>query len=272
VIVDSHVHVVSPDEARYPLNPTELSGPWYREAPCSAELLLERMAEAGVARAVLVQPIGAYTHDCSYAADSVERYADRFAGVCSVDPNGSDPVAALDHWVRERGMRGVRLLALSRGASWLAEPRTWPLWERAAKLGARVVVTLFAHQLPELDTVLRRFPDVLVALDHCGFPELTGEPWREVEPLLALAERANLHLKISSFVLEAAEKAGDPRSFVKKLVAAFGAERVMWGSDFSQTHDRPYPGLVALGRHAFSGLGADQGRRCLGGSAERLFF
>lgn len=271
-LIDTHVHVVSPDEARYPLQPTNVSGPWYREAPCSAEQLLERMDEAGVARAVLVQPNGAYTHDCSYAADSAARHSERFAGVCSVDPNASDPVATLDHWVRERGMRGVRLFALSRGASWLAEPRTFPLWERAAQLGARVVVTIFAHQLPELDTVLRRFPEVPVALDHCGFPELTGEPWRELDPLLALAECGNLHLKVSSFVLEAAEKAGDPRRLVAKLVAAFGAERVMWGSDFSQTHDRPYAGLVALGRHAFSGLSAEQQRGCLARTADRLFF
>jgi predicted TIM-barrel fold metal-dependent hydrolase len=230
------------------------------------------MDGAGVARAVLVQPIGAYTHDCSYAADSAERHADRFAGVCSVDPNGSDPVGTLDHWVRERGMRGVRLFALSRGASWLAEPRTYPLWERAAQLAARVVVTIFAHQLPELDTVLRRFPEVPVALDHCGFPKLTGEPWREAEPLFALAEHANLHLKVSSIVLEAAEEAGDPRSFVAKVVEHFGAERVMWGSDFPQTHDRPYAGLVALGRFAFSELSAEQQAWSLGRAAERLFF
>ncbi len=271
-MIDTHVHVVSPDEARYPLNPTNISGPWYREAPCSAERLLAQMDEAGVARAVLVQPIGAYTHDCSYAADSAARYADRFAGVCSVDPNGSDPVATLEHWVRERGMRGVRLFALSRGTSWLAEPRTFPLWERAAALGARMVVTIFAHQLPELDAVLRRFPTVPVALDHCGFPALAGEPWREVEPLLALAERTNLHLKVSSHLLEAAEKVGDPRRLVARLVAGFGPERVMWGSDFSQTHDRPYAGLVALGRHAFSGLAPEAQAWCLARSAERLFF
>lgn len=272
MIIDTHVHVVSPDEARYPLNPTNVSGPWYREAPCSAERLLEQMDEAGVARAVLVQPNGAYTHDCSYAADSAARYEKRLAGVCSVDPDGGDPVASLEHWVRERGMRGVRLFALSRGASWLAEARTFPLWERAAALGARVVVTIFAHQLPELRTVLRRFPEVPVALDHCGFPAFTGEPWREAEPLLALAAHENLHLKVSSFVLDGAEKVGDARSFVARLAEHYGAERLMWGSDYSQTHDRPYAGLVALGRHAFSRLAPEQQDWCLGRTAERLWF
>jgi predicted TIM-barrel fold metal-dependent hydrolase len=221
---------------------------------------------------VLVQPIGAYTHDCSYAADSSAAHPDRFVGVCSVDPDAPDPVGRLDHWVRERGMRGVRLFALSRGASWLAEPRTLPLWERAGALGARVVVTIFYHQLPELDAVLRRFPEVSVALDHCGFPPLAGAPWRELEPLLALAEHANLHCKVSSVLLETAERVGDPRGLVERLVSCFGAERVMWGSDYAQTHDRPYAALAALGRHAFAGLDPEQRASCLHGSAERLWF
>src|SRR5262245_58917212 len=158
------------------------------------------MEEAGVARAVLVQPIGAYSHDCSYAADSAAAHPDRFASVCSVDPNRPDPVGTLDHWVRERGMRGVRLLALSRGGSWLTEASTFPLWERASRLGAKVVVTVFFHQLAELATVLRRFPEVEVALDHCGFPPLAGA-LSELEPLLALVEHPNLHCKVSSVVL-----------------------------------------------------------------------
>ncbi len=268
-MIDTHVHLVSADEARYPLQPTPLSGPWYREAPCSAERFLALMDEAAVARAVLVQPIGAYSHDCSYAADSAAAHPERLVGVCSIDPDGPDPLGRLDHWVRERGMRGVRLLALSQGASWLAEPRTFPLWERASELGARVVVTVFFHQLGELDAILRRFPEVPVALDHCGFPPASGG---ELEPLLALAAHRNLHCKISSHVLEAAERTGDPRGLVSKLVAAFGAQRVMWGSDFSQTHDRPYAALAALGRHAFAGLTVEEQASCLAGSAERLWF
>src|SRR5215468_9394675 len=158
-VIDTHVHVIAEDEDLYPLSPLPLSGPWYREAPCSAEALLPQMNAAGVARAMLVQPLGAYSYDNRYAADSAARHPRRFLGVCCVDPDGADPVGALEHWVRERGMRGIRLFALARDdPSWLAEPRTFLLWERAAELGARVVVTIFDHQIPQLVTVLRRFP------------------------------------------------------------------------------------------------------------------
>jgi hypothetical protein len=44
----------------------------------------------------------------------------------------------------------------------------------------------------------------------------------------------------------------------------------MWGSDFSQTHDRPYAELVRFGRAAFADLPPEQAAECLGGTALRL--
>jgi predicted TIM-barrel fold metal-dependent hydrolase len=271
-VIDSHVHVIAPDADAYPLQPLPLATAWYREAPCSAEELLVQMDAAGVARAILVQPLGAYSYDNRYTADSALLHAERFTSVCCVDANGPDPVGALTHWVRERGMRGVRLFALAReGPSWLEDPRTFPLWECAARLEAPVVVTIFAHQIPALARVLRRFPETPVALDHCAFSELRREPWPEAAPLFALADFPNLHLKVSTHVLDAAAREGDSKHFVAALVRRFGAERVMWGSDFCQTHDRSYAELVRLGREAFSGLSAAEQARCLGGTAAALW-
>lgn len=51
MIVDTHVHIVSHDHDSSPLSPRSLSGPWYREAPHSAEDLLACMDRSGVDRA-----------------------------------------------------------------------------------------------------------------------------------------------------------------------------------------------------------------------------
>ncbi len=271
MIVDTHVHVVSPDTERYPLRPRPLSGEWYREAPHSAERLLELMDGAGVDRAVLVQPVGAYSTDNRYAADSAASHPGRFASVGCVDAASDDAPEALGYWVRERGMHGVRFFALSRGSSWLAEPSGFPLWERAIELGAHVVVTILSHQLDELRAALERFPDAAVSLDHCAFPTVSREPWPEAQPLFALAGLENLYLKITPHVLDAAARSGDPADFVTELARRFGAERLMWGSDFCQTHDRPYGELVALARRGFAGLTAGARASCLGETARRLF-
>ena len=49
----------------------------------------------------------------------------------------------------------------------------------------------------------------------------------------------------------------------------FGAERLAWGSDYPQTHDRPYADLVALAEHACRNLSEPDRARVLGGTALR---
>ncbi len=273
MIFDTHTHAIAPDQRAYPLRPGDFGSDWYRTAPHSAEQLVERMDHAGVERAVLVQAVGAYGHDSRYVADSVAHHPDRLVGVCSVDPTLPGAPDELSYWIEERGLHGVRIFALSTGEdSWLDDPRTFPVWERAAKLGAHVIVTVLFHQLPRLHPVLERFAGLPVSLDHCGFPPLRGPPWSAAAPLLALSACPGLSLKISTNAIDlAAAHGGDPRDFVALLVAHFGASRLMWGSDFCQTHDRDYAGLVELGRHAFSGLDPADRALCLGGTASRLW-
>jgi len=268
VIVDSHVHVIGPDRNRYPLTPRELSGKWYFEAPCSAERFLEEMDGAGVDQAVLVQAVGAYTFDNAYAADSAAARPDRFASAACIDPQGADPRGDLDRWLVERGMRGVRIFAVSRTSSWLGDPKTFPIWEHALARGAHLIVTIMGpHQLPELVRFLEAFRDTEVSLDHCGFPD-AAKP----ESLLALARFPKLQLKVTTHVIDVgAEHAGEPQPFVARIAREFGADRMMWGSDFSQTWDRPYAALAALGRRAAEGLSAADRAAYLGGTAARLW-
>lgn len=264
-MIDTHTHVVADDHGRYPLKPRRLSGEWYLEAPHTAEQLLVCMDQADVAQAVLVQAVGAYSYENDYAADSGVAFPARFASSCCIDPLADDAVSTLRHWIVDRGMHGVRLMAIARDArSWLDDARTFPVWNEACELGAHVIVTIFAHQLPALQRVLRSHPQVMVSLDHCGFVD-PSDP----EPLFKMAEEANLFCKVSSIVLDSM---GDRApAFVERLVRRFGAERVMWGSDFSQTHDRSYTELVALGRSSFAGLTDSEQRQCFVGTPRSLW-
>ncbi len=79
-------------------------------------------------------------------------------------------------------------------------------------------------------------PDVQFVLDHCGVPDIQGgemEPWRE--QVAQIARRPNVVAKISGVVAYA-----DPgswavetlRPWVEHVVASFGWDRVVWGSDW----------------------------------------
>ena len=266
MIIDSHVHVIAPNETRYPLAPAGLDqgigaqrrrADWFREIPVSAESLLEQMRGAGVERAILVQPMGAYSYDNSYAADSARAYPDQFVSVAIVDVAHDDAVERLRYWVNDRGVRGVRLFTVtSPEGTWLDEPAGLRVWEEAARLEIPVVVTILARQLGKLQNALRNFPELPVVLDHCGFPDLRGgAPYAKAAGLFELAPFRNLRLKITSHVLKQVEAdPGGPNGLVATLKDHFGADRLMWGSDYSQTHDRSYAELVNLAQRAAAQL------------------
>ena len=271
MIVDTHVHVVAADRERYPLHPTGISLDWFRKAPVTVEEFLELMTAAGVDRAVLVQPMSAYSFDNRYVIDSAQRHSDRLASVVIVDTL-DDPAGRL-RTMADEGVSGVRLFAIRNPSlSRLDSPNALGLCEVAAELDLCVIVTILSNQLPELRAVLERFPDVTVTLDHCGFPDLSGgPPYAKAAALFELASVSNLNLKVSCHLLEQAEAAGDPRDLVDQLAATYGADRLLWGSDFPQTHDRSYAELVELGRTACSRLSLADQRRFLGENALRLW-
>lgn len=283
MIVDSHTHVVAPDETRYPLTPYGLDqgvggerrqAAWFREVPVSGEKLLELMDGAGVAAALLVQAMGAYSYDNTYAVDAARAQPDRLSSVVAVDPSRDDAVSTLRDLAQERGARGVRLFTVTNPEStWLDEPAGFRVWEEALRLGIPIVVTILARQIAKLAGALRRFPTAPVALDHCGFPDLRGgPPYERARALLELATFPNLRLKVTSHVLRQAEKdPAGPAGFVDHLAGHFGASRLMWGSDYSQTHDRSYADMVALAQRAAANLGDGDRARFLAGTALELW-
>ena len=273
MIVDTHTHVIARDETLYPLRPSGVGSQWFRDAPCTADELAALTARAGVDAAVLVQAFGAYTYDNSYVVDAAAARPDRFVSVAIVDANDRRSPARLRELARESRFVGVRLFSI--GASehpqptWLDDPATFPVWKVCAELGLQVVVACLPEHLPRLERVLQRFPDQPVVLDHCGFVELDdGPPYPKASELFRLARHANLHCKVTSNVLEGA---AGPALIVDRLVTEFGADRLMWGSDFPQTHDRPYTELVALARRACANLSERDRGLVLGGTATQLW-
>jgi predicted TIM-barrel fold metal-dependent hydrolase len=270
-IVDTHTHVIARDETRYPFRPSGVGSDWYREAPCTVEELAALTADAGVDAAVLVQAFGPYTHDNSYVVDAAAAYPGRFVSVAIVDAEQPDAPARVRALADERGFTGIRLFCIGPldrpQPTWLDDPTTFGVWDTCAELGLRVVVACLPEHLPRLRTVLTRFPEQAVVLDHCGFVDMASEP----DELYALATLPNLHCKVTSHVLEAADEAGRVVDVVGRLVAEFGAARLVWGSDFPQTHDRPYRELVALARRACAELSEADREQLLGGTALALW-
>jgi predicted TIM-barrel fold metal-dependent hydrolase len=266
-IVDTHTHVVSFDHERYPLSPPDglPRMPWFDEHPVDADGLRRELDAAGVRGAILVQAKGAYGFDNDYCADARSVAPDRFVSASIVDMQAPDRIAQLDHWTLERGMTATRLFDIPTSSpSWVDDPATAKVLTRAAELGVRVALCILVDTVPRVGALCAMAPELPIALDHCGFSDLTG-PTPELD---ALAVHPNIRLKVTTTALESVP---DPRDVVERLADTFGVERLMWGSDYPQHHAEPYPEIVDLARHACSRLSADEQARFLGGTALELF-
>ena len=86
MIVDTHLHVWSSDYETYPM-----AGGRTSSEDGSVEFLNAKMDEAGVDKAVIVQPIH-YLFDNSYVSDTLKRFPGKFAAIGLV--NQFEPGAA----------------------------------------------------------------------------------------------------------------------------------------------------------------------------------
>jgi predicted TIM-barrel fold metal-dependent hydrolase len=275
-IIDIHNHVIAPDTQRYPLAP--LGGKqsdWSRTRPTSAEALIAAMDEAGIAKSAVVHASTAYGYDNSYLADSVAKYPDRFTGVFSIDMFAPDAVATFDRWTAA-GLTGMRLFttgSTSPGqAGWLADPKTFPVWERAEATGVSVCVQMRPEGVDQLRTLLERFRKVPIVLDHLGRVSLAdGAPYAGAQWLFDLARYPNLFLKLTSRTAEEASAgASKPEDFFPRIVEAFGADRIAWGSNFP-AHAGSMKHLLEEAQHALACLSESDRAAIFGKTARRLY-
>ncbi|MGH7985044.1 MAG: amidohydrolase family protein [Candidatus Binataceae bacterium] len=260
MIVDTHVHVIAEDQRQYPRTPAAANTEWVRDL--TAESLLALMEEAGIGRTILVQAHGAYQYNNNYAADCARKYSGSFASVCIVDALEKDAADQLSYWVNERGVRGLRLFDLGRRRSWLDQPATFSLWERARSLGIPVCVCTRWRNLPLLHAPLVRFPEIPFALDHLGLPRLDrGAPYEAVMPLFEMARFPNVYLKFSTVSIDEASRGkSSPKDFFQRLLERFGPQRMMWGSNYPATYDRSLQQQLELAREELSFISTEDQR------------
>ncbi len=275
-IIDTHCHVISPDRQRYPLAP--LGGKqsdWSTERPTTPERLIAAMDEAGIAKAAVVQASTAYGHDSSYVADSIARFPERFTGVFSLDPLAPDALAQMAHW-KSRGMTGMRVFTtgstMPGQQTWLDDERAYPVWARAGAERLPIAVQMTADGIPLLLKIVTRFPDTLFLLDHLARPVITdGPPYAKAQSLFDLASRPTIYLKMTSRTVEQCQSGqATPATFMPKLVQAFGAARIMWGSNFP-AHDDTLPNILRETLHVLSVLDAADQAMILAGTAEQIY-
>ncbi len=248
-VIDIHSHIIAVDTHRYPRAP--LGGhqsAWSRQRPVSVEQLIVEQDRAGIRKAALVQASTCYGHDNSYVADAVQVYPERFTGSCDIRaPDACDTMA---QWMG-RGLTGLRLFTtgstMPGQAGWLDDPRSFPAWRKAEDTRLPVCLQMTAEGIPQLENILPRFPGLRVVLDHLARPvQDDGPPYEAADTLWRLAQHPGVYVKVTERNFVGATKGkATPDTFFGRLVSAFGASRVAWGSNFPAS-ERSLPDLLAL--------------------------
>ncbi|XP_077229310.1 catalytic/ hydrolase [Tasmannia lanceolata] len=237
-IIDSHLHVwASPEEAadKYPYFPG-----YEPTIPGDVDFLLKCMGEAGVDGALIVQPIN-HMFDHSLVTSVLKKYPSKFFGCCLANPaEDGTGVGQLERLVLKDGYRAVRF-----------NPYLWPsgqrmtneigkaLFSKAGELGLPVgfmcMKGLNLH-ISEIEELCAEFPSTVVLIDHMGFckPLVNDAEGEAFSVLLKLSRFPQVYVKFSA-LFRLSRKSfpyEDTCQLLSQVVSSYGANRVMWGSDF----------------------------------------
>jgi L-fuconolactonase len=248
VIIDAHCHA---------------SPRWFEPV----ETLLFQMDQNGIGCAVLTQLLGQYDND--YQMACLKAHPGRMASV--VNASTADQLYRL----ADAGAAGVRL-----GATTMDDQ----LWQAAANAGLPVSVSGKAEAIisPAFVARIAAMPSVQFVFEHLGGigrPDFDGSDATPAD-VFALSRFPNVALKIPGLGQMGKRLSldndppidGDAADLLHGAVTQFGADRLMWGSDFPPVASREgYANAIAWPMRALSKCSDAERAAIFGGTAARIF-
>lgn len=246
--------------------------------------LTHEMAACGMARALLVQaaPNEAETHALADMMREAEgEAASRLAGLVGfADLAAADAPAAIAALAGDPGCRGLRVWPLlDPSPDALRDKALGPALDAIEAADMAIEILLRPDQLPGLVALRQTRPGLRLAICHAAKPGLGrwtpgDDAFRNWAHALEALGAAGAWVKVSGMVTELGHDwAGDVISpYLTALEAAFGIDRMIWGSDWPVINRA---GGYARWHAACAAWVAPRGEaatRALFGDAGRAFF
>ncbi len=273
--IDTHVHVWTPDTAKYPVTPGMTKKG--RVDSFTPEQLFEHCKPEGVDRVVLIQ-MSFYQFDNSYMLDAIAKYPDVFKGVAMVNTDEAGIAKRMKDLARH-GIRGFRLMADRQKdpTKWLDSHGMAELWNTAADEGLSVCLLTNPDLLPVVDRMCSMYPRTSVVLDHFARVGVTGSIQRaDLDCLLSLSKYPQVHVKTSAFYALGKKQPPylDLGPMIRECRDSFGAQRLMWASDcpFQVDPGHSYGDSIGLIRDRLDFLSAEDRKWMLRSTAEKVFW
>jgi L-fuconolactonase len=158
---------------------------------------------------------------------------------------------------------------------WLARPALAPAFAAMAAHHLVFDALLKPRHIAPMLAVLERHPDLACVIDHAAKPDLVAGDlgaWRQ--GMTALAAHPHLFCKLSGLVTEAGPdwSLETLRPVVEHLLAVFGPERLIFGSDWPVLTLRAgYADWLTAAEALLAGCSPAERAAIFGGNARRLY-
>lgn len=222
-------------------------------------------------------PGGAFRHLFPLAQAAALSFPDRFAYLARVDRRDPELERLIEELQGTPHCKALRVVPWTeQGFAEFAAGADAPIFAAAQRQQLAVFV-LLPGRTPLLRPYLQQFPEVQVIIDHCGVrlpvPGVPPADWAaDFEDLLSLAEFPNVAVKWSHAprLSRQAYPYPDVLALLTRVVERFTPQRVMWGSDCTQSRDHHSWAESLYCIRDTTELGSDEKRWILGGSLREL--
>lgn len=233
--IDAHHHFWNPARGDYGWMPEDNATLCRHYGPAD---LAPHLEAAGIEATVLVQA-AASINESEYLLGLADA-TPYVAGVIGwIDFENKAHLDQLERLAGHPKFKGVRpMIQDIPDDDWMLRDDVQWGFRAVADLGLRFEALGFPRHLENFLTILTRYPEMRVVIDHCMKPQIadhTDEAFRFwANGMTRLANETSAFCKYSALITEAGADwtTADLRPYVDHVISAFGADRVMWGSDW----------------------------------------
>ncbi|PWQ94882.1 amidohydrolase family protein [Leucothrix arctica] len=235
--VDAHHHFWDPLTRTYPWMVGDALSPIRR--PFSPEDLKSLLAKANIDKTVLVQTVSDIDETREFLKIAVD--TDYVAGVVGwVDLTATDITQQLN--TLKSGVGGEYLVGIrhqvhdENNPDWISLPEVMRGITAIGEAGLVYDLLIKERELPASILCIKANPNVKFVIDHIAKPTIASgelQPWSDL--MTEIAAQKNVWCKLSGMVTEANWDDWTPQTlapYVNKLLALFGDDKLMFGSDW----------------------------------------
>lgn len=198
-----------------------------------------------------------------------------------VDLESSNAVTRIRHLAQHPKMRGLRpMLQGLPQEDWILSKSIEPAIAEMQYNNLSFDALVDVRHLPHLRVFAERNPNLPIVIDHAAKPFIAAGEFEAWTMAIAdLAALPQVYCKVSGLLTEASAEQGvdQVRPYISQLYHLFGAERLMWGSDWPVLKLAPnsayanYGNWFDMAKHSLSFISAQEQDAIFGTTAKTFY-